>query len=149
MYKSITLLALVVATLHLTGCPDIVPPGHSGTGPTEDGNLCSDTASTTPVYIQIGYGPDGIPMVNPENCHVRPSTQITWRGPDGSDTAFEIDFKAASASSTGEDQVASKNERTREGIREKARISATSTPGNYDYAIKSNGKELDPSIIVN
>ncbi len=146
MYKSITLAAMICMMLHLSGCASL--QGHSDTGPNEDGSLCSNTPSSTPVYIQIGYGPGGIPLVNPADCHVRPSSRITWRGPDGSDTAFEIDFKAASASSTGEDQVPSNSERTREGIREKAQISATSTLGSYGYTIKANGMQLDPSIIV-
>lgn len=149
MYKSITLFAFALTTVSLTGCFDLIPPGHSGIGSTEDGDLCSETASTAPVYIQIGYGPGGIPIVNPENCHVSPATRITWRGPGGGGASFEIDFKSASAADDGTDQVESKEERTRDGLRQKARITSTSASGTYGYTIKANGVELDPSIIVN
>lgn len=145
-------LVAVAAMAGLSGCPapvqtdmpaDGIPPGHASSGPNEDGRLCS-VARTGEVYIQIGYAPSGMPVVNPDRCHVDPGTRITWRGPDNDQRGFVIEFKAASASEQGQGRIASEAGRDRS----KASIVAKRARGSYAYSIWANGKELDPQIII-
>ncbi|HEU4812724.1 MAG TPA: hypothetical protein VFS99_00635 [Xanthomonadaceae bacterium] len=150
-FKRLAAVAVAaIALAGLSGCQapgDVgtggIPPGHSSSGPNEDGRLCSQARSGE-VYIQVGYDATGMPVVHPERCHVIPGTKVTWRGPDNDQRGFEIDFKAASASARGQDRIPSEAG----GDRRKASIVAKPERGSYAYSVKANGKELDPQIII-
>lgn len=150
--RAFKFLAAMAAIAGLSGCPapvqtdmptDGIPPGHAGSGPNEDGRLCG-VARAGAVYIQIGYDASGMPVVNPDRCHVDPGTRVTWRGPDNDRRGFAIEFKAASASDQGQGRIASEAAHDRS----KASITARSARGSYAYSIWANGKELDPQIII-
>lgn len=153
--KRLAAMAAMVAVTGLCGCsaPESagtvdmaaggMPPGHAGSGPNEDGRLCG-TTRVGAVYIQVGYDASGMPVVNPDLCHVTAGTRITWRGPDNDQRAFEIAFKAGSASENGQARIPS--EAGPEGSR--ARIVAANAHGSYAYSVRANGRELDPQIII-
>lgn len=153
-FKLLAAMTAIAAMSGLSGCPgrdgaetdkrlDGAPPGHASSGNNEDGSLCGEVPAAE-VYIQIGYDANGMPMVNPDRCHVNPGSRITWRGPDGDRREFEIEFKADSASEREEERIASEAGRERS----KAIIVAKGELGSYAYSVKANGQELDPQIII-
>lgn len=153
-FKRLAAMAAMATMAGLSGChapgavgTDVpaggIPPGHAGSGPNEDGRLCGESPAGE-VYILIGYAASGMPVVSPDRCHVAPGTRITWRGPDNDRRAFEIEFKAASASDQGQQRIPSEAGPDRS----KARIVAKRAVGRFAYSIKANGKELDPQIII-
>lgn len=152
--RACKLLAAVAALAALAGQPGCkapgtvegpgnVPPGHADSGTNEDGSLCGEVRSG-PVYIQVGYDASGMPVVRPDRCQIDPGTRITWRGPDNDPRAFEIEFKAESASEHGYRRIPS----APGSDRSRARIVAKRDRGSYAYSVKANGKELDPQIII-
>lgn len=153
-FKRLAAMAAIAAMAGVSGCQapepvekamrvDGIPPGHAGSGHNEDGRLCG-MARSGEVYIQVGYDASGMPVVNPDRCHVTPGTRITWRGPDDDRRGFEIAFKAASASERGQARIPSEAGRERS----KASVLAQREAGNYAYSVIANGKELDPQIII-
>ncbi|GAA4866637.1 hypothetical protein [Luteimonas vadosa] len=153
--RCIRTLAAVAIGLGLAGCPAMesvkpaavgaVPPGHASAAPNEDGQLCGEARPRAgEVYLQVAYDGSGMPVVDPARCRVHPGARITWRGPDGSRTPFEIAFKAASPAENGQGRIVSSFQRDRS----KAAIMAGGVRGSYAYSVLANGKELDPEIII-
>lgn len=134
----------IALALVLTGCP----PGGWDTkddAAGTDGVRCGSDASAAAVYVDIRYDPSGMPSAEPGNCEVAKNTKVTWRGPQGDDEAFRIDFKNASPVPGDERGVFVAE---KEGERYKVVQRMGSTPGTYAYGIHANGRELDPAIII-
>ena len=135
--------ALAVA---FAGC-STTPGGAGSSEPAPDpvdGTRCGSGVATGRVYIDVTYGADGTP-VDPGDCHVASGTEVTWRGPGGAPVMFEIHFKAAAPLERGERSVLPSVET--DG-RYKVMRRIAGAKGRYDYAIKANGKVLDPAIII-
>lgn len=135
--------ALAVALAALVGlasCTSRTP----GTAAPDDGVRCGDAATATAVFVELSYDSSGMPVVDPANCELQRGTRLTWRGPKETLTAFQVRFKTASASS----QLRGSFGSTDHGGRQAIVARADSAPGRYDYAVRANGKELDPAIII-
>lgn len=127
----------------LGGC--IASTGPAGPNLVDDGVKCSDALATAPVYLEVSYDASGMPAVDPVTCEIDRGTQVTWRGPIDTPVVFEVRFKGASPSSLDPRGVLQAVE---SGERYRIRRELDGAPGQYDYAVYANGKELDPAIII-
>lgn len=98
-----------------------------------------------PAFIEVRYGQGGMPSVVPDECAVAQNTDVMWRGPDGNPTIFAIKFTTATPVWEDERLEAVS---TRVGSYQEVKKKMTAKPGTYKYAIKANGKVLDPAIII-
>lgn len=133
-------------TAGLAGCPRAPAPGGAGSPAvdTADGTRCGDTVVAGPVYIDIAYAADGMP-IDPGNCTVDPGTDVTWRGPSGAPARFQIHFKGTPPLDPGERGILPS---ARIGERYKVMRRVSGPKGEYKYGIRANGKDLDPAIII-
>jgi len=134
-------MTAVVLTAGLAGCWM-----HGSSEPYDasaDGVPCGSSAAG-PVYIDIDYDNLGMP-IDPGDCSVVDGTQVTWRGPDGEPVGFKIQFKSAAPLASRERGELSSVEY---GGRYKVVRKINGPAGRYAYAIKANGKVLDPAIII-
>lgn len=137
-------IAVAAATISLGLALIACSPPPPGIVATDDGVRCGDSADATAVFVEITYDASGMSIVMPANCELRRGTRLTWRGPDRNHAAFQVRFKSASASSELRGSFGS----TEHGGRQAIVARADSVPGRYEYAVRANGKELDPAIII-
>lgn len=97
------------------------------------------------VYLEVRYGADGMPSVEPVVCEIDRGTRVTWRGPVDAPVEFSIRFK-------GESPVPNEPRGVfvadRGSDRYRVQRTLDGEPGRYDYAVLANGRELDPAIII-
>lgn len=110
-----------------------------------DGVRCGLVPGAAKVFIEVRYDAQGLPSASPETCEIPSGATVTWRGPAGDGTPFEIAFKAASPVSTDPRGVLGS---TKRDDRQVVRRRMDGAPGRYDYGIRANGRELDPAIII-
>lgn len=132
--------ALAVA-LALGGCvtPDRVAPQANA-----DGVPCGSGQSDA-VYLEVRYGADGMPSVEPTVCEIDRGTRVTWRGPVDASVAFTIRFKGGSPV-TEEPRGTFPSKRGKDRYRVQRTFDGPA--GRYEYAVIANGRELDPAIII-
>lgn len=131
-------LALGIA---LGGC---ITTERADTQSSADGRLCG-TGEADAVHLEVRYGADGMPSVEPEVCEVDRGTRVTWRGPVDTPVEFAIRFKGDSPV-TGEQRGTFVAERGEDRYRVARTLDGA--PGRYNYAVTANGRELDPAIII-
>lgn len=135
----------IVLALSLTGCPPAGPDTKGDPVVEVDGVRCGTSALATAVYVDIRYDATGMPSAEPENCEVGQGATVTWRGPQGDDEPFRIDFKDATPVAGDERGVFVAEDH---GERYKVVRQMGSTAGTFPYGIQANGKERDPAIII-
>lgn len=139
-------LSVVVTGCAMGGFPPVspLPPDTDTAAHPSDGQWCGDAApDASKVYINIRYGPGGEPSASPESCEVKRGTQVTWRGPEGSPVAFELDFPGGPP-----DRAPDLESDFASSEREKVTLIASGTPGTYKYGIAANGKHVDPDLKI-
>lgn len=117
--------------------------------------LCGAAEPGEPVYIEVGYAPDGTPTVDPESCTVQPGVDITWRGPALDDTPFRLTFHGDPGTMTKGTEAAGVRMMARSLVIEaeggllgrEAGIKAENQ-GTYKYDVDANNRSLDPHIII-
>lgn len=109
-----------------------------------DGRPCG-TGPAQAVYLEVRYGADGMPSVEPAVCEVDRGTRVTWRGPVDTPVEFAIRFKGASPVP---DEPRGVFVADRGSDRYRVQRTLDGEPGRYDYAVTANGRELDPAIII-
>lgn len=131
--------------LALAGCPPVGLDTKDDPAAGADGARCGTDASAMAVYIDIRYDATGMPSADPENCEVAKNAKVTWRGPEGNQAVFRIDFKNASpvAGDVRGVLVAEPGDDRYRVVRQMG-----ANPGTYPYGIQANGKERDPAIII-
>lgn len=137
--RSLGLALAVPLALLLAGCPPTTPTGDEG-----DGRRCDAADAKDAVYVEVTYDASGMPEVAPSTCTIDRGTQVTWRGPAGTQVPFEIRFKGASPLSRDRGALASSTQ----GERYRVRQTFDAPAGRYEYGVLANGKELDPAIII-
>lgn len=104
-------------------------------------------------YIKIAYRANGEPFSDPDACHVRPGSTLIWTLDHGVGTAFEILFDKDGGRTPDVDGRKDFPGRGPKGGALKAVIPVVkeNPPGaepRYRYSIVSNGKKVDPSVII-
>lgn len=109
-----------------------------------DGQPCS-AGPAEAVYLEVRYGADGMPSVEPAVCEIDRGARVTWRGPVDAPVEFVIRFK-------GDSPVAREPRGAFVAARDQDRYRVQRTldapPGRYEYGVIANGRELDPAIII-
>ena len=142
LFRATSLSCLVLLTAALGGCrTGLDPAGVLG----DDGIRCGLVPGAAKVFIEIRYDAQGMPAASPQSCEIPSGATVTWRGPAGDGTAFEIAFKGASPVSSDPRGVLGS---TKRDDRQVVKRRVDGAPGRYDYGIRANGRELDPAIII-
>ncbi|RDY69623.1 hypothetical protein [Lysobacter soli] len=105
--------------------------------------LCSDKASSAPVYVQIDTTTP-VPTVTPKACHVMQGASITWVADT---TAFSLRFKDA-GNPGGKGMPKEPTSSPSSNGKQQYNVNARGNEGTYDYDVIVAGKAMDPAIII-
>jgi hypothetical protein len=104
-------------------------------------------------YIKLAYRWNGEAFADPDECHARPGSTVIWLLPNGVGTEFRILFDKDGGRTPDvrdtKEFVGSGTEKTDlKAILPVIRTLAKGEERKFRYSIESNGKKVDPSIII-